>query len=770
MTELKIKDIQLTNGDVLTLTIYSQRDDCLFEQADAIEYGESPYQLLEGKSYQYELSSANYQLVEQTIVTSNPTRNFSAGNINTGIYVGTIRIDIIDRAYDLLVGEVRLEVRSVKASYRDDYRQMLSDITDQCTELLMQHTSPAVQRFSIDPNDDAKTDYQRFAFVKSIIESDMFEEALMHIQQSLVKRWTTAENECHIENVKRMGSKELRQIARSSQRTLLPETHSLHGRISSVPSKLTVVSKRETEDIPENRFVKYVLQSFLSFCSSIQRNTNADERLTREARLACNKLNYFLSLPLFRNLSDVMVLPLNSPVLQRKEGYREVLEKWLMFDMASCLTWAGGEDVYEAGKKNVAVLYEYWLFFKLLDLFEKKFEIEALDKEKLISIDSGRLSLSLKQGRLRMLSGKYTNKSRVLNVRFFYNRTFGYSEKYEAKGSWTQNMRPDYTLSIWPDGVSEEIAEAQELITHIHFDAKYRIDHIRLKDKPYNQEEEISKELSSIKEEEETGTYKRADLLKMHAYKDAIKRTSGAYILYPGDENEVLEGYHEIIPGLGAFAISPKNYDASLKEFNSFIDNVIDNFLDRTSQRERMAYHTYETLLEPSSNIKLSLPETIGKNRNFVPAEINVIIGYCNPVNMEWLEENKLYNIPANGKEGCVPIGEDFVTAKYILLWNEEKAILYSLNQSGAGVYSERRFNEMGYSSTTLRNLMKKGFTREGAIKMIKFESIYYVFKFNDAEEIFGKYLWNTSEFTRKPHTIKLSELLKSAMEKKSFV
>lgn len=54
---------------------------------------------------------------------------------------------------------------------------------------------------------------------------------------------------------------------------------------------------------------------------------------------------------MFRNISEINVLPLNSPILQRKEGYREIFQKWLMFDMAARLTWQGGEDVYGAGKR-----------------------------------------------------------------------------------------------------------------------------------------------------------------------------------------------------------------------------------------------------------------------------------------------------------------------------------------------------------------------------------------------------------------------------------
>lgn len=115
---------------------------------------------------------------------------------------------------------------------------------------------------------------------------------------------------------------------------------------------------------------------------------------------------------------------MNSPVLQRKEGYREVLQAWLMFDLAAKLNWTGGNNIYEAGKKNVATLYEYWLFFKLQELISEFFNLDELDKKRLVKIDDDKIDLQIVQGRSLILHGKSRSSMRELNVAFYYNRTF----------------------------------------------------------------------------------------------------------------------------------------------------------------------------------------------------------------------------------------------------------------------------------------------------------------------------------------------------------
>lgn len=204
-------------------------------------------------------------------------------------------------------------------------------------------------------------------------------------------------------------------------------------------------------------------------------------------------------------------------------------------------------------------------------------------------------------------------------------------------------MRPDYTLSFWPFGISETEAEKQESIVHVHFDAKYKI--ANLTDfLEQNAENDLDKE----KAENRKGIYKNSDLLKMHAYKDAIRRTGGAYVLYPGDKSINKKGFHEIIPGLGAFPVKPSKTDSGIGELKAFILEIIEHFINRASQREKIAYRTYEIYKNPPGSenvVKELLPEPYNTNRDLIPDDTFVLVGYYNSQEQyKWIQRTGLYN------------------------------------------------------------------------------------------------------------------------------
>ena len=753
--------------------IYPESSMAKLYEEDSSCTNASRYHLVEGCSYTYECTSEDgniYQLesIEEIITHHRSERHKNEGRITTGIYVGTLTIRVFNVATKEVFGDIDIEIRSTKSEYETDYRQMLGDIAEYYTDLVLQQGAPVTQRLEIDAQSSAETLYQRFAFVKSLIESDAFSEAIHKIISNPIRKWTDSNIQRKIEGVKRFTRKNIREIASSNDRINLSEDYrmGMPVHLTSVPRTIEVEYKKDTIDNQENQFIKFVLRSLSMFCWDLKEMRNASIRLKAEAESTIEQLNIHLESQFFRQVSMPTHLNMNSPVLQRKEGYREVLQSWLLFDLAAKLNWDGGDDVYSAGKKNVATLYEYWLFFKLLELISQFFDIHAIDKLQLVNFDSDKINLNLIQGKTRMVYGQQDTLSRKINVAFYYNRTFSKvaddNDPIHKAGSWTMSMRPDYTLSLWPGEVSETEAEKQDLITHIHFDAKYRLNKITLEDT--NTEEE---DLLVEKKEQECGIYKRADLLKMHAYKDAIRRTSGAYILYPGTENKSMKGFHEVVPGLGAFSIRPGHWEEDSISLKQFIADVKAHMLDRTSQREKSSYYQHYIYKEENPMMVMeSLPEPVHENRDFLPDETSVIVAYYKgQEHLDWILNNHLYNVRAGENKGSITLDNKLINARYLLLHNGKKSHhLIRINKEGPKIYTRAELVKMGYPQHRISGTDQIDLVREQR-EANKIYLVFKLFKNNSAEKELLAYKWTNLGDTR-PHAENLVKLISRAKKK----
>lgn len=686
----------------LRLFIDCRAPNSLFDaDLEAAENNEARFQMLEGCFYDYTFNNPKFLFVNvgEQIVQPH-SRNKHTGTLSPNIFVGTLSLPIIKDGTPDPVFTVDLEVQSIKSGYRDDYRDMLEFITEKCTDLLLQASSPVSHYFEVDYSKDSRTLYQKFAFIKSIIGSDEFAESIHRIVTTPVTKWTKTLEKRDVRQIRRFSNPELKSMLRGGGRTKLPDSHPLReAGLETVAERIVTIRKTDSVDTPENRFVKHALEVFLKFCTDINSVSGNTSKLKGESfeliRLIESQLNHSI----FREISRPTTLKLNSPVLQRKEGYREVLRIWLMFDLAAKLIWTGGDDIYSGGKKDVATLYEYWLFFKLLDLFRTIFEIEPKDVSELIKETSDGLNLQIKQGKFTALRGIYDEGSRKLNIRFNYNRSFQGKKDYPQSGSWTTTLRPDYTLSFWPTGINEEEAEKQELIVHVHFDAKYKVSNLSefLTEKSDN-------ELDSEKQENRKGKYKNADLLKMHAYKDAIRRTGGAYVLYPGLEPLSRRGFHEIIPGLGAFPVRPSKLDSGISELKDFIKDIIEHFVNRASQREKIAYRVFDIYKAPpdvDKELRDPLPEAYNNNRSLLPDETFVLVGFYNsPEQHEWIKNNKLYNFRMGTGNGSLILDKETVSAKYLLLHtlgDKDSGNLWKIVSNGPRVFSKESLLKKGY-------------------------------------------------------------------------
>lgn len=753
-------------GKSAELRIISEKEKTLFviDKEDAYRNGESEFQILEGNTYEYILTDPDLVITPVNGIVSQSKAEKHRGRIVPNIFVGTLSLFVahFSNPHDTI--KISIEVLATKfdtepdKGYRKNYRQMLEDITSKSTDLLLQSGTPVSQNFEINFDIDNRTLYQRFCFVRSVIDSKEFNEAVSRIIASPKTTWREEELEQDIRKVKRFTSKLIRQIASRGDRIRLPENHALNGfNINAVPRKLSTYQKTDSVDNSENRFIKHVLAQYLIFAQHCSEVFAKESRERKEALAMMNVLESHLHHEFFKEISRPSTIAINNPVLQRRSGYREILKSWLMFDLAAKLIWSGGEDVYEGGKRDIATLYEYWLFFTLYDLFGKKFGLTDLEHEdekinNLFKLDKHGINLILKSGNHIALSGKHDFGSRKLNIKFSYNRSFKGGKQFsvnKGSGSWSTTLRPDYTISFWPAELNESEAERNEEIVHIHFDAKYKVVQFEVNQK-------LDRELLDQEEENERkGIYKNPDLLKMHAYKDAIRRTGGAYVLYPGTENKEFNGFHELIPGLGAFAINPSNEMIGINNISSFIDRVIENLLDRSSQRERMASQTqrihdkpkHDKLLEP-------FPEYIN-GQKLIPDEATIVIGYYkSQAHLDWILLNNLYNFRTGTRVGSLHLTPDNIGAKYLILHGKNDmptGKIFELKNTGPRIYSKKDIQLLNYPDA-------KG-------------ELYVVYEITkDVSNEFGNVRWDllqlknfgSSRNSQKPITSTLSQLMKT--------
>ena len=575
---------------------------------------------------------------------------------------------------------ISFEVASPKLDYEHEYRSMVETIGEECQQLLLEWGTPASLNLSVDPEKQTQTLLEQFLFLRHVLgpdKLDLYLEVIARRSHSRLEReldW----NPFGTADPAFLAGDPLRR-GRDWQR--------FGGRV--VPAEMQTERKFETADTPPNRFVKFALLGFRELCDSVlQAKRNGipafapDDAVSLEATSMLRSLDALLAQPLFDDVGELRRIPFESTTLQRREGYREILLAWLMLDAAAQLDWPGREDAYDGTTRDVATLYEYWLYFLLVRAFRDRLGMVS-EKDPLAKVDGalpfccraddGRLVINLRQREASFSRFRWQKGGRELRVHFFYNRSFGRKGVGE-RGSYSKTFRPDYTLVIIPEefdeadwSAAERTAEKAGRIAYLHFDAKYRGENLPGLFGDAEKEDDQPEDGRS----RATGTVKRVDLYKMHTYNEAIRRTVGSYVLYPGlvpqrDEAPRYERYHELVPGIGAFAVRPAQQGESppgLENVCDFIRDILTHQLDRFTQSYRITTSTEDIIREePVKFVREdATEETIA-----LPAA-TAILGYMKKADIDRFAAGKCFYCRATDEDGR-PLSLDLATAQGAVL------------------------------------------------------------------------------------------------------
>lgn len=281
-----------------------------------------------------------------------------------------------------------------------------------------------------------------------------------------------------------------------------------------------------------------------------------------------DEIEYYLSNKLFNHISSMDYVPYNSQVLQKKEGYREIFQFFLMLEFSFRLSWNDLNNQFKGFEKKLSELYEYWCYFKLLKVLND-LSVKKISFEDVFEINKDNWSISIKKGVKSRKSFKFFFFDHEINVELFYNLRFSEESKYR---SYSLAFRPDYTLLV----------RIGENINYIHFDAKYRsgLEIANFYNVVGKSDKELDDEINERDSlEEKDYIFKDGDIYKMHTYKDSILKTEGSYVLYPGNKTKQFFESDDIIPSVGAFSLTPGNDDVGEDELEKFIREVIKTLL-----------------------------------------------------------------------------------------------------------------------------------------------------------------------------------------------
>lgn len=526
-------------------------------------------------------------------------------------YLGYSRVNFV---HNNCKQQIVFEVAPEKMDYEEDYIALTEAIAQVCAELLLEYSGLTSNLFS-QSDEVSKTVLEQFIFLRQFCYSQNLYSVFEAIKRNPDRLLGSNEEFKPIGSgipSKKFFTNPF-SYGRGWQNIKRDD-----GTYGFVPQMISVTQKHDSIDTPANRFVKYALERFDTVCLELIQSLNSaggtkQAECLSEAKAIHNMLDEIFNDGFFDEIGKLDIMPQNNQVLQKREGYSQIFSAYSMIDLALRLDWSGQDEIYEGESKNVALLYEYWLFFELFKIINS---IEgckqvALKNDDFLTVSDGGVTISLQEGKKSRQSFVIERLHTKINL--YYNRTFSRTEFKTTlyEGSYSRPFRPDYTIAIFPDSYNkghnngEMEAVKNGAVSYIHFDAKYRVtDLTSLVGKRTDALDDV--EFVEDKADAVMNTYKRGDLLKMHTYNDAIRRTIGSFILYPGNsDSEETKGisyrlYDEILPGVGAFAIRPSIDEEGENELRDFITELLESKGALYSRLNRMKHYTEMVLREPS--------------------------------------------------------------------------------------------------------------------------------------------------------------------------
>ena len=424
-----------------------------------------------------------------------------SGIVNFGNSAGFSDFEISHDGKKSLV--VRIEVFPSKISYKEDYQDMLQDISNEIAGAVLDFMRNTYQEFSIGSIQNTAPALF-FEIIKRIF--DKFQNAANTIISSPHHKLYVEHPIVPTHKVKKIDNQTIKWLQKH------PE-HVVPMYVGYSAVKAPTVKKQITYNTLENQFAKFILKStvkkLMDFRDRYTRSTRKPEdAVLNSVDSMTAVLNKLINTTFLREIDDYRATQSMSLVFEMAPGYRELYKYYLM--MQRGLSVHG--DVFRMSHKDTAQLYEYWCFIKLVTLMKRNYRLASSD---VIKVDNTGVTISLVKGK--------KSEVKFINPRTGELITLAYNPG--EQNTQTVNQKPDNVLTLEKKGSNVPYKYV--------FDAKYRIENNP--SDPFYPDTKPGPKVS--------------DINTMHRYRDSIvyesdtpsrfmfeKTMFGAYVLFPYDD------------------------------------------------------------------------------------------------------------------------------------------------------------------------------------------------------------------------------------------
>ena len=357
-----------------------------------------------------------------------------------------------------------IEVRSKKIKYYDQYPQMIGDLSEVASGLIYEMDSPLYQDLEFDSSKH-ETLYEDFMFLEYLFRPENFPSSYDYILRNLYSLLVSYVEDVPTTFASNVGPSEMIDIISRPEHLYYTNEPPIDWPDSMGGYVPDIISQRfyqENIDTPENRLLKYFLESLDKVINKLLMSIDDKDGYIKDQLLGYQELvQDYLSDRWTTEVGRLDYLPLNSQVLQKKEGYRDLFKYFLNFELAFRLEWEEIEDQIKGYERKLSELYEYWCYFKLIKVLDK-LSGKSLIYTDLYEVNENKWSIKVKKGITSVQTFTFHLDNQKIYTKLMYNRLFSKNPRFK---SYSLPFRPDYTLLI----------ELDSDHYFIHFDAKYQI-------------------------------------------------------------------------------------------------------------------------------------------------------------------------------------------------------------------------------------------------------------------------------------------------------